>query len=895
MPEPGSTEGPKGTSEGNQKPPKNTEASGGQNPLNKEGSTSGSQSKENQRLEEEEVTQNPGATTAAKLIDWSGITSPALLKERGAIDALVGLGKSSEEILTDALQRVAVIQEGQTPEELEKFYGEKEKVIGMLRSNIQELIVERNREMRENYRAQGLYGERKLTEAEKEQIRNARKPEDIEKLFNRMFDRVDSRPQAQFDAAFGSIGTFEHDEFTKTLNEAMTDCKNKGDMGRAQELNLIVQQFENEKAARAIIHNAYFGVLSALDTEKLKDYIDSFQSGWADMAFNKAGVTQAMHFYEQALLIAKEEAGGYLKPKEVVGEMKSNGEGKVNKLAKKMLEEANDKGIVTDKEGKKLEAWQIDRALSFARGLSIITGRTIEIAATSVLPPGATAFTDQYAQRIIAELAPFRHSYKFNVASKFTRALSYVMNRDRKPWTVNEMEDWRNMSMENQIKVLNGFSVDGKDRFYGALNPFEIGGILSRTGWRIAGKGTTMIDGLIQKKISEGQEKPLSQETINNIRKDVKKKNKKLPKDKIEQLINSEIAARKSKIAEDEAWIGTGVQMERKRGAVLRGDKVADDVVKSQLDKMIQRTPLRLFLNLRDVQEKVLKGWKDIRDIQPRVMELALLQEKALQENVQKAFKDNILKETPEIQVLIKEGKFLDILLTREASPDVNEFVNKIRQVWDGGEKDKFFNDFKNKDWKVPYTFGTDDVPYDQYDFETTGLRSVARRWGDMASAAGASKAFQEFIVGMEHYKEQEQIVAAMRKIYDGIKNYNEDDARKFTLRMAEGVIKFYEKDYRHRLPFGIGTVVGMITGKSSAAQIAYGRGAMAWEELHVNEFTRLLRDNGMLTIEEQHKLQQKAGGGKGNVSWGYARTIIPLLMLGIAFHMFNKVKEEKY
>ena len=186
-------------------------------------------------------------------------------------------------------------------------------------------------------------------------------------------------------------------------------------------------------------------------------------------------------------------------------------------------------------------------------------------------------------------------------------------------------------------------------------------------------------------------------------------------------------------------------------------------------------------------------------------------------------------------------------------------------------------------------------MPYDQYSFETTGMRSVARRWGDMSSAAKGSKALNELVAsGIEHFSNQEQIVEAMRKVYDGIKGYNEDDAKKFILKLAEGVIKFYEKDYRHRLPFGIGTLMGLVTGKSSYAQIAYGRGAMAWEELQVNEFTRLLRNNGMLTVEQQHELQNRAGGGKKEASWAYVRTIVPLLMLALAYYMFSKSLSEK-
>jgi len=276
--------------------------------------------------EEGYVVRSVGAATIVEIIDKSGITNEFLLKELNAIDALAGLGKSKENILGEALERVALSQEGKSPEEKKKFDVEKGEVINRIRKKTDEIIAENLRKMRTEYRAQGLYGDRKLTEEEKEQITNAKKPEEIEKLFNRMFDRVDSRPQADFTTAFGTIGIFEHDEFMKTLNEAITENNDKGNRPRAKELTLIVQRFANERAARETIHNAYFGVLAGADTEKMAGFIDSFNSGWADMAFSKGGVTQAMHFYEQALLIVRESAGGFLKPVEVVGEMKKDSE-----------------------------------------------------------------------------------------------------------------------------------------------------------------------------------------------------------------------------------------------------------------------------------------------------------------------------------------------------------------------------------------------------------------------------------------------------------------------------------------------------------------------------------------------------------------------------------------
>jgi len=845
-----------------------------------------------------------GASSATpNIIDKSGITNAYLLRELVAIDNLAEVGMEAENLLTKANMNISLSNEGITPAEKAQFAREKQIAIDRIKQVTKEVIKQNKKEMDANHRPSGLYGERKLTENEKNTIKEGNNKEALEKLFNRMFDRVDTRPQAEFSAAFGSIGAFEHDEFVKTFNEAIARYKEIGErpatddngvpipgglkgVEQAEKLDFFLQQFENERAAREVIHNAYYGVLAGLDTEKVSGFIDGFSSGWADLAFSKKGVTQTMHFYEQALLIVRESAGGYLKPTEVIGEMKNNTKGKVNDLTKKLLETANkNHTLFVDKKGEpiktedgefqKLEPWQIDRALSFARGMSIITGRTIEIAASSILPAGSTAFSDLYAQRIISEIAPFRHAFKFSADKKYTRVLAYLMDRNRNPWTPKELIEWENMEFDKKIEVLNGLASDGKDRFFSVLNPFEIGGILSRTGWRVSADGeVNMINDLIQN--AGGKAKP--DKSWDKKRTDTWRKE-----------------------SADEAWIGTGVQIERKRGNLAKGkSKKLDDIknfdtavkkTRIQLGLIADRTPLRLFLNIRSVQEATLKSWKNMEEIQPNIEELVLLQEKAIQSK-----------------------QPLDI---SKASKDTQEFVSKIREVWYGekkqqfdkkvdkdgkresdnwnkGEFKNFFNDLRDKDWKVPYTFGTEDVPYDEYDFEATGPRSVARRWGDMKAAAGASKASREFVEKVDLYKNQEQIVGEMRKVFDQIKGYNEDDARKFTLRLAEGVMKFYEKDFRHRLPLGIGTLMGITSGKSSAAQIAYGRGAMAWDELQSNEFTRLLRDNGMITVEEQQKLQKKAGGGKKEVAWSYARTVLPLLALALAYYLYTQVIEEE-
>jgi len=205
-----------------------------------------------------------------------------------------------------------------------------------------------------------------------------------------------------------------------------------------------------------------------------------------------------------------------------------------------------------------------------------------------------------------------------------------------------------------------------------------------------------------------------------------------------------------------------------------------------------------------------------------------------------------------------------------------------------------FLRRLEHKSWKTPFVFGTEDVPFQKYVFEETGARSGSRRWADMAAAAKAGQAFGELLNGLEAFTEQGQIVEAMYKIYHSIKEYNEESAQRFSLSLSEGIMKFYAKTWTHRLPLGIGTANSMIGGNSSYAQIAFGRDKMAWDETKLNEFTRLVRNRGMNTVEQQHKLQERAGGDKKGVVWDSARTVLPLIMLALAYYAMSQAAKEK-
>jgi len=817
-------------------------------------------------------------------INLVGITEPALLNEASVLQTLINTIPPAQrsEKLVDGLERIALLS-GVNLEQKDRLIQVAQGAI----SDTMRLIQQERR----GARTEGLYGERKLLDEEKEQIRSARTPEVIEELFNRMFDRVDSRPQVDFNSAFGNAGTFEYEEFMKTIIEEISAQNREGNFARSQELSSIRDRFSNERSAREIIHNSFFAVIAGQNTEAVANYIASFLSGYADMAFSKAGVVSAMHFYEEALLMVREKNGGFLRPKDVIGHIKENNRGEVNILTEQLLREANENlELAVDGEGRgrQLTKWELDRALSFARGMSIITGNSIEIAASSIIPGvelGGSAFNDLFAQRIIGEIYPFRHTAKFWAGSKFSKPLAYLLNRNKAPWTPKELEEFHKWSstgnMTEQIKVLNDLMPEGQERFYSVLNPFEIGGLFSRTGWRIGGDPRNPGETAIKNMIMNPQERD---------------------------------------------WIGTGVIIERERGNLEKLEKDPKDVgglasrvkIQEALERTANVTPLKLFLNIRELKERVLTDLFEgdyFRDEEKTSIQEVINKERDKRGLSETEDKDRDALKAIKLGAIMNSDKFKEdfnslVLLQERALSKKNEQMvgpqsNLARIIRDtflndrgDGQGDTYMDAFlqrlQNKGWKVPFIFGTEDIPFDRYTIEDTGPRSLARRWADMQSAAKAGAAFNEFLIGIDHYTKPEQIVEAMHKIYLGIFGYNEEFARKFTRQMAEGVMRFYGKSWTHRLPLGIGTLHTLATGNSSFAQIAYGRDAMSWDELDLNAFTRLLRERGLLTVEEQHELQERAGGGKLAASLDVARTVLPLLMIAMVYYMITEAAKER-
>jgi hypothetical protein len=760
------------------------------------------------------------------------------------------------------------------------------------RRQAEQSIQEERQSQYEDREKRGIYGNRILTREEKGWIVDLPMNDPkIEDLFNRMFVAADSRPKEQFREAFGSRGEQEFADFIGVLTEARQDAK------YAHLWPLIdrkITRFTSEKEAREILHNANYAVLAGIATDKFSEFVQGFRSELADLIFSQDAVVPAMHFYEQALLQVREENGGYLPYEAVVGNPESGEAGRVERLTRQRLEEMyadkdergqkqyDANGVLKLKDG--MPYWKIDRAVAITRGLSLVTGRAIEISASSILPPGAGAVGSFYAQDIIKDLAPFRHLIgKYDIGGHGNLVLGYLLHRGNKPWTKEELYALEHGGHEALIQIVNGLIDDKDARFASFLNPWRVGGLFTRSTWRV------------------GRAKP--NETVINA---------------LGHLNDTE-----------QKWVGTGIIIERLRSNLRDGKPEAIAEAEAALRKAALMSPTKLLFSNPDLQKHVLRklGYHDMKDLQLQadLGELSVLQERRNAE-IRAIFKNpseqervaalNALEEAPldffgvdprvkNLADTIRET-FLNDKVRAKIHPTPghhghgehgnghgNGHHEEQVQVKNVTYMEALINDFRENDWKIPYVFGTDDAPYDVYHFGATGGTGIARLWRDNADVAKSTVGVLHLVTGMSHYRSPADLLKPLDEIYSGVAAFDSGFAQEVVSWFAEGVMKFYSKDYYSRLPLGIGTLSSMITGKASFAQAAYGRESMAWDEFQLNEFTRLLRANHYLTEEQQHELQAKAGGSRSEVAWATLRTLAPLLTLALLYYLLTRVRKD--
>ncbi|MGH7246451.1 MAG: hypothetical protein ACREGI_05990 [Candidatus Levyibacteriota bacterium] len=683
--------------------------------------------------------------------------------------------------------------------------------------------------------------------------------ESQERIFSELMRKASALPNVQFDEAFSQLTDYPvYKEFGDLLTAK----------GFVQEAQIFGTEFQMVKA----LHNANFAVATGVNLKDLSGYMKSVLAGYADLAFSRFGVQEAMHFMELAMRKVMTIRGGMLLAKDMGPDPTTKSPSLVQQLARDMFVEAVRQGAIRDGNGvvlrpDQVEDWKVDRALSYARGLMVFTGRNLEIAAESTLPlplPGQEGgtYVSLYAHGLLAAMAPNRHLFSKlkNFPLKNMVLLNYAMGKGKGPWSYKDLKalvdesgpGGQDRGWIRAMFIANGMTDGAVDSFLSVLNPFEIGGLFSRTGWRYS-------------------EHPL-------------------------------LSAFAGLNDREKELLGTGFKIEFLRGGLQKGDRAA----RAKIEELLRRTaainPLRLYNQLGPkFTERVLReiaalpaGQRIIIDpLETRARGsiddldlIAILQEKAVEKLLAG-------------RGAVPRSNMLDLDFASIADPAqrmrIQRFVEIIRRQFLATpnakgmtEIESFITNLKNKDYKLPFAFGTDDVPYKLLRFRNTGETSLARRWGDVEGAAQAQEGLLELLQKIQTYQSPDQIMEPLRKIYEGLKINDEGLAKRLMPNFAKGIIRFYQKAWWARLPLGVGTFLGKF-GKTSYAQWAYGITQPAWTELDIDAFTRKLWTNGIIEEDKMKILNKEVGAGMMGKTWAIVRMALPLLLLAISIYITSK------
>lgn len=760
----------------------------------------------------------------------------------------------------------------------------------------------------------------------------------LEGMFNKLFIRATVNSNKVWRDALGAPGQIEFDLFLMALGNAAAEKTHPLERKLFEkEINALHQkakELQAEAEFREFFHDLTFYINRNTTTEEMHGAVKRFPGEYIDKAYQMRGVTQVDHFFEQAMFQVMTKNGWYL-PYEAM--INSSGKlGEVEELVYKMIDNAAKNGGILAG----MEVWEIDRAVSLARGLRIAMGRALEVVAQGGISVD-TPLVSWWANPIIKKLAFYKQIARYNIGFERNRILGFNTAEEGSfAWQTNELEK---VTTNNVIKRT---IQDLEDEIeFDKTNPMRCGGVKTQTGWRF-GKDKVFGAGVISKLLNGYDYNPIIGAGM-----------------WIEKERRNLIPVQwKEKIADKEETIA-----ELKRTFTGEDDTIdtldtqgalAEFLIRKNLELATEVTPLKLFYNDIKVRHAVLRSFdtkeksqefgyseqqvkdhgedkiqiigtspndpeKDTddpnygRDLGNDLSMLAVAQEKLLAEREQ-AYKDWVQNgkksgERPDlytqhigleaaIRAVCEDSKY------PERGQQRAERVVALAKLIQGKAKPRIpgiVEMLRDKGWKVPFIFGEDDIPHDLYHWAATGGSSIERRWGDMESVDKAAGKMEEFIEHMTMFRSQDDIIKELYDIYQTLRGHDEGVAAELITRWGEGVIKFYKKDWISRLPLGFGAWAGfaggLAGGKSSYAQVVYGTEQMAWDEIDIDQFIKKLLASGSLgedkvAKDNMKRLRKQTGAAWWNIFMiSIPRTATGLGILGFIYYMLTKAMPDEY
>lgn len=805
---------------------------------------------------------------------------------------------------------------------------------------IQEIVGEAEEE-REEERRIGWYGERKLIRSDKEMIKReikdmverGGKGEEIDYLFNRMFDRAETNPRKSFENAMDSAGRKEYTDFTNYLNELREKATSGGEK---EQIAILIQRYSAEHEMRRILHDAYFIAETGGEAKDFAGYTSQFASEFLDMAFLEAPeVEVALRLREQALYQIKRENNGRIPYEKVafIAEAGKKGKSEWDDRSKKMLEDANKKGILGREP---LPEWKVERALAISRGLGMVLLRFPSIVAECPLnvPVSGTpeALVSIPWEKISWELNPLDHKVKrYDIGGKM-KAIFYASIKRKKPWYQPWNQDELDRALDfDAVSSLAGF--DDEERAIDERNLCKIGGWETHSTWRAWDAALTEDFGQLRKFLGKDaglainslfnryEIKELGKEKKDffarykeehpdaverNLRDAWKKKEEELKAEKGSESIDA-----KWRDKELKDWQGAASRIPAVVFRVLTDPanrllrpKERDDLLKeifgSRWRDQVYISEIESALSL--AKENLMKRRredKDFTEVKDTLLEEdfavignADLEKKA--RNFQRVVKDLLVNKEEWMKKrredARKEGKNL-------TDKDLGEEWKKyeINGVKIAKLQDAIFK--KIEDRRFPFGVTTEDLPYGEFCFAQTGGRGViTRRNADWYQDVQANEAiFNELLCQLKIYKSPEEIVAQLFKIYNFARVHDEGRAQDLVVFLARGIIRLYEKDGILKIPiFGeVQQIINAIRHRgSSFAQTIYGGKAMEWEADDIHFFTEQLRQ--IIDFDKVKQLRKETGGTLWHAILKKTKVALYLLLLFGTYEMIEQFLKQK-
>lgn len=770
----------------------------------------------------------------------------------------------------------------------------------------------------------GLYGEIRMSEREKGELVNlaiqagtegadlndlgsvpSMAWRELEERFNRNFAQADVNSNDQWREALGDAGSYEIREFLRTLTNASESKTSSFPPAQQEAIRTVLRRLKQEMDLREYLHGLSYHVNTNAGAEEIIKGAAQFRGQDADIAFGKRGVSQVLHIYENAMLEVMVKNGGFLPATAMINNPDGT-YGEVEQIVLDQAKRAKEIGALP----RDIADWEIRRAISLARGMGIVTGRFFEIVADHGIPK-TNMLNSWWANSLVKNIAFFQQATRFDVGRERNAILGYRLEGGGGPWSTSELVNYRKMGPQ---KILDALVNEGDDdRLIQMKNPFHIGSIFTQTGWRWKADKVNMASAAAHLL----EEDPFS--PIIGVGLLIEAQRGYL--ESTDLLSSAERAEARTLLSVDVKTKGDRAKAIIHKGLHLSSEisplklfngltRLRQDVLTKHYGTSVQNRDGQLFITndqLRDdikalslVQEHMQRERIDAYNRYLASDELRIFRERLARNEVTESDRPRAVLPEPHLHYSVLVTSVDPAVRARQEDQArrVEQLAKHIEhEFMSGGDNShmhRVMHNLEHKGWKVPWILGTDDIPYDALKFSAIPGDTIKRRWdADILPVVQTAGLYGKFIMNMSEFQSQHDIVKAMTEIHNTLSGHDGDVAQDAIRYLAEGVGKFYKKDWTTRLPLGIGKLEGYLGGKASYAQVVYGRGQMAWDELDMQAFLHHIHAAGIVNHHQMEELKKRLGAENYQLVWAAMRSGIPMFLLGFIYMMLLEQMEQ--